>query len=191
MTATALAISTRSIESLGGLKMKLGKLAAGVAALMLAAGPALAETKVPEGTEFIVRTEDGLSSKTANEGDRFTIVLTEDVKLADGTILRAGYRGVGEIVEARKNGMMGKTGKINIRLSYLKVGEQRLRLRASKSAEGDHRTGTQVVTLVLVGVFAGFVKGKNIEIPRGTQITAYADMDTVLETPVAAPVAEL
>lgn len=171
--------------------MKLGKFAAGVAALMLAAGPALAETKVPEGTEFIVRTEDALSSKTANEGDRFTIVLTEDVKLADGTLLRAGYRGVGEIVEARKNGMMGKTGKINIRLSYLKVGEQRLRLRASKSAEGDHRTGTQVVTLVLVGVFAGFVKGKNIEIPRGTLITAYADMDTVLETPVAAPVADL
>jgi hypothetical protein len=167
--------------------LKINHFAAVLAAWSLAAGPVLAETKVLEGTEFPVRLEETLSSKTANEGDRFTVSLTEDVKLADGTVLRAGYKGVGEIVEARKNGAMGRTGKLNLRLTYLKVGEQRIRLRASKSAQGDHRTGTQVVTVVLVGVFAGFVKGKNVTIPKGTQITAFADQDTVLEAPLAAP----
>jgi DNA topoisomerase IB len=167
--------------------LKIQTVAALAAAWSLACGPALAETKVMEGTEFPLRLEDTISSKTANEGDRFTVTLTEDVKLSDGTILRAGYRGVGEVVEARKNGALGKTGKVNLRVSYLKVGDQRVRLRAAKSAQGDHRTGTQVVTVVLVGVFAGFVKGKNVTIPRGTQFTGFADQDTVLEMPLAPP----
>jgi hypothetical protein len=171
--------------------LKLQKIVALAAAWSLVAGPVLAGTKVAEGTEFPMRLEEALSSKHAQEGDRFTVSLVEDVKLADGTVLRAGYRGVGEVVEARDNGMLGKTGKLNVRLSYLKVGDERIRLRASKAAQGDHRTGTQVVTFVFLGVFAGFIKGKNVTIPKGAQIMAYADEDKDLPTPRAAPPAEL
>lgn len=156
----------------------------------LVAGPNLASAttvKVPEGTEFPMRLEDALASKTSKEGDRFTVTLMDDVKLAEGVILRAGYRGVGEIVDAQKNGMLGKTGKLNIRLNYLKVGDERIRLRAAKSVQGDHNTGAQVVTVVLVGVFAGFIKGKNTTIPKGTLITAYSDQDSTLETPLPPP----
>jgi hypothetical protein len=119
------------------------------------------------------------------------VSLVEDVKLSDGTVLKSGYRGVGEVVEARDNGMLGKTGKLNVRLVYLKVGDERVRLRASKAAQGEHRTGTQVVTFVFLGVFAGFIKGKNVSIPKGAQIMAYADEDKDLPTPLAAPPAEL
>ena len=171
--------------------MKPEKMTALWVALSLAAGPVLASTKVPEGTEFPMRLEDGLSSKSASEGDRFTIVLTEDIKLPDGTLIRAGYRGVGEVAEARKSGMMGKTGKLNVRLNYIKIGDQRVRLRASKSTQGAHNTGAQVVTVVLVGVFAGFIKGKNTQIAKGTMITAFADQYTVIETPLAPPPPDL
>jgi hypothetical protein len=87
--------------------------------------------------------------------------------------------------------MMGKSGKLNVRLNYIKVGDQRVRLRASKAAQGDHRTGTQVVTFVFVGVFAGFIKGKNTQIPKGTQVTAFADQDVVLTEPLAPPPPEI
>ena len=167
--------------------MRLNQLAAAMAVISLVGGPALAETKISEGTEFPMRLEDTLSSKTATEGERFAISLAQDVRLSDGTVLRAGYRGTGEIVEARKNGMMGKAGKLNVRLNYLRVGDQRIRLRAVKDVQGDHRTGAQVVTVVLFGVFAGLIKGKNTKIPEGTMITAYADQDMVLETPLAPP----
>lgn len=165
-----------------------------LACALLIAGPNLATAatvKVPEGTEFPMRLEDTLASKTSKEGDRFTITLVDDVKLADGTILKAGYRGVGEIVDAQKNGMLGRTGKLNIRLTYLKVGDDRIRLRAAKSVQGDHNTGAQVVTVVLVGVFAGFIKGKNTSIPKGTLITAYSDQDATLETPLPPPPPEV
>ena len=167
--------------------MKIFNAPALVAAFSLACTPCFAETKVAEGTELRMRLEEPLSSKTANEGDRFSVSLTEDVRLTDGTMLKAGYRGVGEVIEARGNGMLGKTGKLNVSLNYLKVGDDRIRLRASKAAKGDNRTGTQVVTFLLFGVFAGFIKGKDVTIPKGAQITAYADEDKVLQTPLAPP----
>lgn len=167
--------------------MRLQFLPAMTAAISLACSPAFAQTKVMEGTEFPMRLEEALSSKTATEGDRFTVSLIDDVRLPDGTVLRAGYRGVGEVIEARDNGMLGKTGKLNVRLNYLRVGDERIRLRANKAAKGDNRTGTQVVTFVFLGVFAGFIKGKNVTIPKGSQIMAYADEDKELSTPLAPP----
>ncbi len=146
--------------------------------------------KVPEGTEFPVRLEDTISSKSAQEGDRFTVTLADDVKLPDGTVLKAGYRGVGEVVNAQKNGMLGKTGKLNVRLSYVKIGDQRIRLRAARGAQGEHNTGAQVATAVIllpIWPVAALIKGKSTQIPKGTTFNAYADSDVELETPLAAP----
>lgn len=148
---------------------------------------ALAETKVPEGTEFPMRLEDSLSSSTAKEGDRFTIVLDNDVKLPDGTLLRAGYRGVGEVIEARDNGMLGKNGKLNVRLVYLKVGDDRIRLRASKGTKGETRVGATVATVILFWPAAPFIKGKDVNIKKGTILTAYAEQDVSLSSPLPPP----
>ncbi len=95
--------------------------------------------------------------------------------------------GVGEVVAAQKNGAMGRTGKLNIMVNYLKIGDQRIRLRGSRAAEGEHRTGTQVATVILVGVFAGFVKGKNIEIAKGTRLSSFSDQDVELDAPLPLP----
>lgn len=157
----------------------------------VAFGAIAAPIKIPEGTEFPLRLEETISSKTAAEGDRFAVSLADDVRLPDGTVLRAGYRGVGEIVEARDNGMLGKTGKLNIRVNYLRVGEERIRLRANKGSKGDTRTGAQVATVVLLWPAAFFIKGKNTSIKKGTSITAFTDQDVVLEGPVMPPPPEV
>ena len=157
------------------------------AAAVVAPTSAATQVKVPEGAEFLVRLEDALSSSSATEGDRFTISLDEDVKLADGTVLRAGYRGVGEVVEARDNGMLGKSGKLNVRLLYLKVGDDRIKLRANKGAKGDARVGATVVTVLLFWPAAPFIKGKDVGLKKGARMTAYAEQDVVLPSPLPAP----
>lgn len=167
---------------------------AALVALVMALAPsaaAAASIKIPEGTEFPLRLEETISSKTAAEGDRFTVALAEDVRLPDGTVLRAGYRGVGEIVEARENGMLGKTGKLSIRMNYLRVGDERIRLRANKGAKGDTRTGTQVVSVLLLWPVAPFIKGKNTSIKKGAAIMAFTDQDIELAAPLPAPPPEL
>ena len=165
---------------------------AAVAAVILSlAGPAWAQqVKVPEGAEFSIRLEDTLSSKTASEGDRFAVSLAQDVSLPDGTVLKAGYRGVGEVVDVRENGVLGRTGRLNIRLVYLKIGDQRIRLRSYKGVQGGHNTGAQVATGVLllpIWPVAAFIKGKNTELKKGTLLTAFADSDALLNAPVEPP----
>lgn len=164
--------------------MKMMTMAVAAAGL-LAATSAFAQVKVPEGTEFPMRLEEAISSASAQEGDRFTISLDDDVTLPDGTVLRAGYRGVGEVVEARDNGMLGKAGKLNVRLVHLRVGEERIRLRANKGAKGEGRVGAQVATVLLLWPVAPFIRGKEVTIKKGTLMTAYSDQDAVLATPLA------
>jgi len=168
-------------------------LAAAACAVLVAAPTfALAGTiKILEGTEMPMRLEESLSSKSNGEGDRFAVSLTEDVKLADGTILRAGYRGVGEIVDARSNGMLGKTGKLAIRLNYLRIGDQRIKLRAVKSAQGEHNTGVQVASLLLLWPALPFIKGHDTKIAKGTMMTAFVDSDVELEAPLPPPPPEV
>lgn len=153
--------------------------------------PAHTQINIPEGTEFSVRIDEALSSSSASEGDRFTITLEEDVKLPDGTVLLAGYHGVGEVVEAQDNGMLAKSGKLNIRLVYLKVGDVRIKLRANKGAEGDIRIGATVATVILFWPAAPFIKGKDVSIKKGTIMRAYAEQDTVLSSPVTPPPPEV
>lgn len=170
-----------------GATMRFITAAATCGAILLAATSAAAGIKVPEGTEFPIRVEDALSSSSASEGDRFTISLDDDVKLPDGTILRAGYRGIGEVVEARDNGMLGKSGKLNIRLVYLKVGDERIKLRANKGTKGDVRVGATVATVILFWPAAPFIKGKDVSIKKGTRMTAYSDGDYDLPAPIPPP----
>lgn len=77
-----------------------------------------AKIKIPEGTELRIRFNDALSSATNKDGDEFSIELDDDVTLSDGTNIRAGYCGKGEITGAEKKRMLGKAGELNMRLDY-------------------------------------------------------------------------
>jgi len=98
------------------------------------AAPAPTKVKLREGEELLIRFEDRLSSGTNTAGDQFSIALDEDMRLFDGTVIRAGYRGRGEVTDAKKKGFMGQAGELNVRLNYIRLGDSRVRLRASKGA---------------------------------------------------------
>lgn len=87
--------------------------------------------------------------------------------------------------------MLGKSGKLNVRLVYLKVGDDRIKLRANKGSKGDVRVGATVATVILFWPAAPFIKGKDVSIKKGARMTAYADADTELASPLPPPPAEL
>jgi hypothetical protein len=186
--------------------VKFRKFAAVAVAGSLMAAPALAQVeaaaagaeqaqavgaKLLEGTELPMQLEEPISSKSAKQGDRFTISLVDDVKLADGTILRAGYRGMGEVLDANDSGMLGKTGKLAVRVNYIRVGDQRIKLRASRDVQGAHNTGVQVGALLLLWPVLPFIKGKNTQLKKGTVFNAFVDEDVILPTPMPPPPADL
>ncbi|SFI91924.1 hypothetical protein [Caulobacter sp. UNC279MFTsu5.1] len=162
--------------------MKLFYKTAAAALFAMAATTVHAQTvKVPEGTEVVISVDDKLSSDTSHEGDRFTISLADDVVLADGGKLPAGLKGAGEVTHAKKKGMMGKPGELNVRFDYLKVGDAKIKLRGQKGAEGDARYGTTITLTVLFGPLGLIKHGKDVEIKPGQKMTIYTDADASVE----------
>lgn len=169
------------------------RIAAVLLSAVLISAPTLASAapaKVPEGTEMLIRFNDQLSSGSNSQGDQFSITLDEDVTLPDGTLIKRGYRGKGEVTDAKKKGYMGKAGEMNIRLNYLKVGDARIRLRANKGGEGQGAMGATIALTVLFGPLGLLKRGHDIEIKAGQTITAFVDEDTSVEIPLAPPPVE-
>lgn len=134
-----------------------------------------------EGSDVKLKFADDLTSKTANEGDPVTLILDEDLKVGDVVVARSGAKAVGEITNAKKAGMMGKAGELNLRLDHLTVGDQRVKLRGSKGKEGEGKVGTAVALTVLFGPIGLIKHGKNVEVKAGTALNVYVDQDTPLD----------
>lgn len=145
-----------------------------------AAVPAPGKLILREGTDVKLKFVDDLSSKTANDGDPVNLVLDEDLKVGDVVVVKAGAKAVGEVTNAKKAGMMGKAGELNMRLEHLTTGDDRVRLRGSKGKEGEGKEGTTVALTVLFGPIGLIKHGKNVEVKAGTPLTAFVDQDTPL-----------
>jgi len=146
-----------------------------------------AKVLLPEGTDVMLAFDEDLSSKTAQEGDQVTLVLTEDLKVGDVVVVKAGAKAIGEVTNAHKSEMMGKGGELNMRLDYLKVGNARVHLRGNKGGEGNSGVGGAIALTALVGIFGLLHHGKEIKVQKGTPLHAYIAEDISLPPVISAP----
>jgi hypothetical protein len=139
-----------------------------------------ATLKLKEGDDVKLKFAQELSSKTASEGDTVNFVVADDVKVGDVVVIKAGTKAVGSVTNAKRAGMMGKGGELNVRLDHLKVGDIKVRLRGSKGKEGDSKAGQSIALTVLFGPIGLIKHGKEINVPEGTALAAYVDDDVML-----------
>lgn len=130
-----------------------------------------------EGTDVYLAFDEDLTSKTANEGDTVTFVLTEDLKVGDVVVAKAGAKAVGEVTNAQKAGMLGKAGELNIRLDHLKTGTAKVHLRGTKGGEGKSGVGGAIALSLLVSPLFLLMHGKQIKVAKGTALHAYVSDD--------------
>lgn len=154
--------------------------AVNTASAAASATPAAGKLVLKEGTDVDLKFDQDLTSKTAQEGDPVNLVLDQDLTVGNVTVAKAGCKAVGEVSHAKRAGMMGKGGELNIRLDYLKVGDTRVMLRGTKGREGDDKTGTAVALTVLFGPIGLIKHGKEIDIKPGTPLKAYVADDVTL-----------
>jgi acyl-coenzyme A thioesterase PaaI-like protein len=132
--------------------------------------------KLADGEKIRLVLAEDLSSATANIGDRINFNVAEDLKVGDSVVIGKGASAVGSITEAKKKGMLGRGGKLNMQMEFVKaVDDQNVRIRATVSREGDDKTGKTVAVFVLAGPFALLVKGKDIVVHAGAEYPAYVD----------------
>jgi hypothetical protein len=155
--------------------------AAQPAAPAVPAAPAPAKLLLlTEGTDVPLSFDEDISSKTAAEGDPVAFVLTDDIKVGDVVVAKAGCKAFGEVSHAEKAGMMGKPGDLSIRLNYLKVNGTKVILRGTRGKEGQNGTTATVALTVLFGPIGLIKHGKNIDIQKGTSLKAYVGDDISL-----------
>lgn len=142
---------------------------------------------IPEGTELKLQFEERLSSATNQQGDKFTVSLVKPIILPDGTVIPAGFRGRGEVTAAEKRGMMGRAGDLSIRLEYIRIGQTSVAVRANRTSEGQGTVGSTIALTVLFGPLGLLRRGKDIDIPRGQEITAFVDAPITIALPISAP----
>ncbi len=98
-----------------------------------------------------------------------------NVKLREGTEVSLVF------AEAVSSATSNEGDRINLRVDEaVKVGDERVRVRANKGKEGEGRIGSTVALTVLFGPLGLLKRGKDVEIKAGAPITAFVDQDVEL-----------
>ena len=136
-----------------------------------------AKLVIKEGMDVNLKFAQDISSKTAQDGDPVNLVLADDLQVNGVTVAKAGAVALGTVTHAKKAGMLGRAGELDMRLDYVVVGDSRMMIRGTKGKEGQGKEGTAVALTVLFGPIGLIKHGKNVEVKQGTPLTAYVDSD--------------
>ncbi len=151
--------------------------------------------KIPDGTMVRLALLESLSSATNRVDDTVNFEFTEEIRIGPIIAVPRGATARGHVVEAEPKRRMGKAGKLNFTVDYLKAPDgTNVRLRASSARQGQEKSGTVIVGTVLISPLFLLMRGKDVEIARGTAFNAYVDGDREISlsggglAPMAAPV---
>jgi len=142
-----------------------------------------------DGTPVKLRINRNMSSADAKTGDTVDFEVLEDVKFGEVVIIPRGGTALATVTLAKSRGRMGKGGKLDINIDSVRlVSGEKAALRAVKETKGGGRTGAMTGAIVASSIlffpaapFFLFMKGKDITIPKGTEITAYINGDIPLD----------
>lgn len=147
---------------------------------------------IPNGAPVRMRLAQTISSGTAKLNETVPFELLEDIKAGETVVVAKGTTAIGSVTHVQPKRRMGRSGKLDVALDYVlsKSGEKIL-LTAQKGGNAGSNAG-KVTTAVVATSIVFFpaaplfllVHGKDIEIPKGTEITAYVNGDTKLLKPI-------
>lgn len=150
--------------------------------------PAL-EFGLQDGTPVRLRISRNLSSADAKVGETVDFEVLDEVKHGETVIIPRGSIAWATVTEAQPKRRMGRAGKLNVNIDNVRIltGEK-VALRAVKELSGGGNAGkmtgaivaTSIVFFPAAPLFL-FMKGKDITIPKGTEITAYINGDAPLD----------
>lgn len=96
---------------------------------------------IPAGTSITVRLQQGLSSASAEPGERFDAVVDEPIVLDDRTVIPVGTPVTGRVVIARRSGRLHHPGELGLTLDTVLINNQEIPLRTSRivARGGSHK----------------------------------------------------
>jgi len=143
--------------------------------------PALAGFGIEDGTPVKLRLTRNLSSATDKKGDTVDFEVVEDLNVSGVLVIPRGSTAWATITEAQPKRRMARGGKLDVNIDNVRLKDgEKVALRAVKENKGGGHVGAMTGAMVATGIvfFPAaplflFMHGKDINIPKGTEITAY------------------
>ena len=142
-----------------------------------------------EETPVRLRLNRTISSADAHVGDTVDFEVLDDISVNGTLVIPKGGLAFATVTEAQSKRRMARGGKLDINIDYVKLASgEKAALRAVKDVKGGGHTGGMVGGMVATSIvffpaapFFLFMHGKDISIPKGTEITAYVNGDMKLD----------
>jgi hypothetical protein len=142
-----------------------------------------------EETPVRLRLNRTISSADAHVADNVDFEVLDDITVNGTLVIPKGGLAFATVTEAQAKRRMARGGKLDINIDYVKlVSGEKAALRAVKDVKGGGHTGGMVGGMVATSIvffpaapFFLFMHGKDISIPKGTEITAYVNGDMKLD----------
>jgi len=142
-----------------------------------------------DGTPIKLRLTRNLSSADATTGERVDFEVLEDIKVKDVIVVPRGGLALATVTEAQHKRRMARGGKLDVNIDDVRlIDGEKAPLRAVKEAKGGGHTGAMTGAIVATAIvfFPAaplflFMHGKDITIPKGTEVTAYINGDIPLD----------
>jgi len=140
-------------------------------------------------TPIRLRLNRTISSADAHQGDTVDFETLDDITVNGTLVIPKGGLAFATVTEAQAKRRMARGGKLDINIDYVKlVSGDKAALRAVKDVKGGGHTGGMVGGMVATSLvffpaapFFLFMHGKDISIPKGTEITAYVSGDMKMD----------
>lgn len=160
-----------------------------------AAGPKASEIEivVPANTVVEMELQEDISSQKNRTGDIVPFFVKYPVSVGGFEVVSAGAKAYGEITDASPAKGYGKSGKLEFTIKFVEASDG---TKIPLSFELEKKQGNQyakaaVGTYMTAGLGGGAMKGKKINIAKGTMIKVFVPQDTKLRgagvTMVSAP----
>jgi len=142
-----------------------------------------------DGTAVTLRLGRSLSSADAHAGDRVDFEVAEEISVNRIVVIPKDSPASGTVIEAHKKRRMGRAGKLDVTIDSVQlVDGEKATLRAVKESQGGSHTGimaggmvaTSLIVWPAAPVFL-LMHGKDVTIPKGTEVTAYISGDVKLD----------
>ena len=150
-----------------------------------------------DGTTVKLRLAENLSSEKNKTGDQVSFEVIEEVDVQGVPVILKGAQALATVTNAEPKRRMGRGGKLDVSVDSVRLNDgEKAQLRAVKDNSGGGHvgvmTGAMVATAIVFFPAAPlflFMHGKSVEIPQGTEVTAFVQGDMRLDMSKFAPTA--
>lgn len=146
--------------------------------------------RLEDGTPVKLRLQRTLSSADAQVDDRVDFDVLQEVKVNDVLVIPKGSVAWGTVTDAQPKRRMARGGKLDVNIDSVRLADgEKAALRGVRDVKGGGHTGGMTAGIVATSLivwpaapFFLFIHGKDVTIPKGTEITAYINGDMNLDS---------